>query len=78
MKSAPRDGSRFVAGSHHRDYGWLWSDCRYFEDENHPDGGYFVLSGGGRATHWFRLPPPPKIKPVTRQRRRERTRMRMI
>lgn len=60
IASAPQDGAWFLGGWHHRRYGWCWDRCRWADDAEHKDGGYFYGGSGGIPTHWLKLPPPPE------------------
>ena len=69
IETAPKDGTQFVGGFHHENYGWVWDKCRFFDEDKHGSRMvYAVMDLGGEPTHWY---PAPPERPAAPDRRTE-------
>ena len=60
IEKAPRNRDILLNGGYvHRVYGWLWGQCRWYDDVKHPQGGYFICTNGGTPTHYLLVPDAP-------------------
>ena len=72
IATAPKDGTRFVGGCHHKIYGWIWASCQFYQDDKYGmREPYAVMDGGGEPTYWMPIPAPPSADTLSRSPAKE-------
>jgi hypothetical protein len=53
--------AQVIGAFFHATYGWIIAFARHHDDPFVP-GGYWMMDGGGKPTHWLPQPDPPVLR----------------